>query len=56
MILINMTLNDKRYIAIHDKGVMYTWIDAAYAVYHDMRSQTGGAISFGLGIVHGKSF
>eukprot|EP00543_Licmophora_paradoxa_P013569 CAMPEP_0202464136 /NCGR_PEP_ID=MMETSP1360-20130828/60925_1 /ASSEMBLY_ACC=CAM_ASM_000848 /TAXON_ID=515479 /ORGANISM="Licmophora paradoxa, Strain CCMP2313" /LENGTH=221 /DNA_ID=CAMNT_0049087319 /DNA_START=208 /DNA_END=873 /DNA_ORIENTATION=- len=28
---------------------MFTWIDAAYAVHADMRSQTGGVLSFGHG-------
>ena len=34
---------------------LYTWIDAAYAVYPDMKSQTGGCMSYGLGILHGKA-
>ena len=34
---------------------MHIWIDAAYGVYNDMRSQTGGAISLGWGIIHEKS-
>ena len=28
---------------------MYTFVDAAYGVHLDMRSQTGGMITFGLG-------
>lgn len=32
-----------------------TWIDASYAVHMNMCSQTGGGMSFGLGIVHAKS-
>jgi hypothetical protein len=28
---------------------MWTWVDAAYAVHPDMKSHTGGVISFGLG-------
>ena len=30
------------------------WIDAAYGIYNDMRSQTDGAISLGWGIIHKK--
>ena len=30
------------------------WIDAAYAVNPDMKSQTGGAMSMGVGILYGK--
>ena len=33
----------------------YTWVDASYAVHEDMRSQTGGVMSFGHGILHRKS-
>ena len=32
-----------------------TWVDVAYAVHKNMRSQTGGAMSFGSGLVHGRS-
>lgn len=31
------------------------WVDAAFAVHHDMRSQTGGAMSLGKGIAYGSS-
>lgn len=34
---------------------MRTWIDAAYAVHPDMRSHTGGVISFGRGGLACKS-
>ena len=34
---------------------LYMWIDAAYAVHNNMRGHTGGAISLGYGIMHGKS-
>ena len=30
-------------------GTIYTWVDASYAVHADMRSHTGGVISFGIG-------
>ena len=55
MLFLKNIINERRYIAIKDKGAMFTWVDAAYAVYEDMRSQTGDAISFGLGVVHCKS-
>ena len=35
--------------------MLYTWVDAAYAVHQNMRSHTGGCISFGLGTIHAKS-
>ena len=31
------------------------WIDAAYDVHNNMRGHTGGAISIGYGIMHGKA-
>ena len=32
-----------------------TWVDAAYAVHPDMRSHTGGTMSFGTGVIHTRS-
>ena len=55
MMYVKRTLNDPRVIGAKDLSTMLTWIDAAYAVYPNMRGQTGGAISFGTGIIHGKS-
>ena len=34
---------------------LYTWVDAAFAVHDNMRSQTGGGMSFGYGMVHCRS-
>lgn len=34
---------------------LYTWVDAAYAVHPNMRGQTGGVMSMGIGILHGRS-
>ena len=49
------TVNDKRIIGTDSLGMIYTWIDAAYAVHPNMRSHTGGCMSFGLGTVHCRS-
>jgi len=35
--------------------MMKTWMDAAYAVHHDMKSHTGGVMSFGTGVLNAKS-
>ena len=51
---IQCTLNDTRIIGASDLTKIFTWIDAAYAVNPDMRSQTGGAMSMGLGVLHAK--
>ena len=49
------TIEDKRIIGASSLTDLFTWIDAAYAVHTNMRGQTGGAISMGYGILHGKS-
>ena len=42
-------------IGADDIGRLRTWVDASYAVHPDMRSHTGGAISFGRGAILCKS-
>ena len=34
---------------------LVTWVNTAYAVYNNMRGQTGGAMSLGLGVLQGRS-
>ena len=51
---VHCTINDVRIIGANDLKSIFTRIDAAYAVNADMRSQTGGAISLGLGVLHAK--
>ena len=55
MIFLQQTKDDVRVIKCDDITKIFTWIDAAYAVHHNMRSHTGGTISFGTGVVHAKS-
>ena len=31
---------------------IFTWVDASYAVHHDMKSQSGVVMSMGLGVTH----
>jgi hypothetical protein len=38
-----------------DLCIMRTWVDASYAVHGDMKSHTGGVVSFGRGAVMSKS-
>jgi hypothetical protein len=52
---LNQTINDVRVIAADDLSKLFTWVDASYAIHHDMRGHTGGAMSFGTGIIHGKA-
>lgn len=51
---IQCTIEDVRIIGASDLNKIFTWIDSAYAVNPDMRSQTGGAISMGIGLIHAK--
>ena len=32
-----------------------TWVDASYTIHDNMRSHTGGMMSFGIGALHTKS-
>ena len=52
---IKCTIDDPRIIGASNLSEIFTWIDAVYAVHDDMRSQTGGAMSMGHGILHCKS-
>jgi hypothetical protein len=46
---INGTIDDPFIIGADNMHTMYTWVDASYAVHDDMKSHTGGTISFGRG-------
>ena len=50
------TIEDVRTIGVED-GLksLRTWVDASHAIYDDMKGQTGGCMSYGLGIIHGRS-
>ena len=52
---VQSTIDDVRIIGADSLSTIFTWIDAVYAVTADMKSQMGGAMSLGLGILHGKS-
>ena len=52
---INGTIDLEYTVGADDLGRMRTWVDAAYAVHADMRSHTGGVISFGRGGIACKS-
>ena len=47
-------IKDKRIIGAKTLSDLYTWIDAAYAAHNIIIGHTGGAISMGYGIIHGK--
>ena len=49
------TINMPRILRADNLSIMKTWVDAAYACHPDMRSHTGGVISFGKGVYTQKS-
>ena len=49
------TTDDVRIIGADSLSKNYAWVDAACAVIADMKIQTGGAMSLGMGMSHGKS-
>ena len=46
---LNDTIDDPFVIGADNMHTMYSWVDASYAVHDDMKSHTGGTISFGRG-------
>ena len=52
---LNGTLDDFRILGVDDITKMKTWVNVSFAVHRDMKSHTGGAVSFGTGAVMAKS-
>jgi hypothetical protein len=52
---ISDTMDLEYTVGADDLGRLRTWVDASYAVHPDMRSHTGGAMSFGIGAFLCKS-
>jgi hypothetical protein len=52
---INGSMDIKYTVGADDMECMRTWVDAAFAVHPDMKSHTGGVISFGAGGIICKS-
>ncbi len=52
---LNGTLDEFLMLGADDLSEMKTWVDASYAVHKDMKSHTGGVVSFGRGAVMSKS-
>ena len=55
LLYLQNTINDVRVIGCNNLHQVFMWIDAAFAVHRNMRGHTGGAMSLGRGILHGKS-
>ncbi len=45
------TMDDVMRLGADSLFEMKTWVDASYAVHPDMKSHTGGCISFGIGVL-----
>ena len=52
---VNQTKTDTRTIGADNLSELFTWIDASYAVHPKMRGHTGGAMSFGRGVMHARA-
>jgi hypothetical protein len=52
---IHGTINMPLTLSIDNMSIMKTWVDASYAIHHDMRSHTGGNITMGKGTLNSKS-
>ena len=52
---VNQTKTDTRTIEADNLSELFTWIDASYAVHPNMRGYTGGAMSFGQGVMHARA-
>ena len=55
MTWMKQTKDNTRVIGAKNVHELYTWIDAAFAVHMDMRSHTGGLMSFVRGMIHCRS-
>ena len=51
---LQQTINDTRIIGADNLDELQTYIDSSHAVHVDMRGHTGGAMTMGTGIIHGK--
>ena len=49
------TKKDRRVIGATSLDKLMTWVNASYATHDNMRSHTGGMMSFGIGALHTKS-
>eukprot|EP00957_Ditylum_brightwellii_P138707 10573080-Ditylum_brightwellii.AAC.1 len=49
------TVDDVRIIGAMSIQDLYAWVEAACAAHPNMRSHTGGAMSFAWGIVHART-
>ena len=51
---IKVTIDDKRIICTKSLSAIFIWVNTAHAVNPDMKSQTGGTMTMGIGVMYGK--
>ena len=49
---VHCILKEKKCFGATSLGEIFTWVDASYAVHHNMKIQNGVVISMGLGVTH----
>ena len=49
------TLDMQRVVSLKNFSTMNIYVDAAHAVHQDRKSQTGGCIQMGTGVIHSRS-
>jgi hypothetical protein len=49
------TIKDVRVIGADNVKELFVWVDASHAIHEDKKGHTGGLMSLGRGILHGKS-
>ena len=52
---IEQTIDDIRMIGASSMEDLFLFVDATFAVHNNMRGQDGGCMSFGWGLIRGKS-
>ena len=52
---IHATKDEECLIGIEDIGIMHAHVDGSHAVHQNMRGHSGGALSFGIGLVTSAS-
>ena len=48
-------IEGKRIMGKEKLSQLFTWVDAVYIVHPDIKIHTGGGMTCGYGLVHGKS-
>ena len=55
LMFVHCTLKGKRCLVATSLDEIFTWVDASYAVHHDMKIHNGGVVFVVLGVTHFRS-